>query len=197
VNLKSVEPVTRRRGAALEDALLDAVWAELREVGYAGLTFEGVAHRACTSRTVLYRRWSTRAQLVAAILGADVPEPAELADTGTLRGDLLDLLVRLQGKFARLPADAVRGLMFELLQDPETAALRDQIDQPQFADLVLVLLQRAADRGEIPSALVHPRVASLPKDLLRNELVTGGAGRVPEAVIAEILDEVFLPLVRG
>ena len=31
---------TRRRGEALEHALLDAAWAELQAVGYAGLTME-------------------------------------------------------------------------------------------------------------------------------------------------------------
>jgi len=48
---------TRRRGAELEAALLDAAWDELQAVGYAGLTMEAVADRAGTSRAVLYRRW--------------------------------------------------------------------------------------------------------------------------------------------
>jgi hypothetical protein len=48
---------TRRRGDALEHALLDAAWDELQAVGYAGLTIEAVADRAGTSRAVLYRRW--------------------------------------------------------------------------------------------------------------------------------------------
>jgi hypothetical protein len=37
---------TRRRGAALETALLDAAWAELQDIGCAKLTMEGVADRA-------------------------------------------------------------------------------------------------------------------------------------------------------
>ena len=48
-------PATRRRGTALEAALLEAAWDELSEVGYAALTMEGVAARARTSRAVLYR----------------------------------------------------------------------------------------------------------------------------------------------
>ena len=57
---------TRRRGEALESALLDAAWDELQAAGYAGLTFEAVADRAGTSRAVLYRRWRNRADLVVA-----------------------------------------------------------------------------------------------------------------------------------
>ena len=36
---------TRRRGEALEHALLDAAWAELQAAGYTGLTMEAVADR--------------------------------------------------------------------------------------------------------------------------------------------------------
>ncbi len=43
----------RRRGTALENAILDAAWAELVEHGYADMTLESVAKRAGTSRPVL------------------------------------------------------------------------------------------------------------------------------------------------
>src|ERR1700685_1894437 len=59
---------TRRRGAALEHALLDAAWQELQESGYAKLTMERVADRAGTSRAVIYRRWRSRPDLVIAAM---------------------------------------------------------------------------------------------------------------------------------
>jgi len=68
-----VTTTTRRRGSALDDALLDAAWAELQEAGYAGLTMEGVAQRAGTSRPVLARRWPNRPQLVIAAPGRPAP----------------------------------------------------------------------------------------------------------------------------
>ncbi|MBL7486876.1 TetR/AcrR family transcriptional regulator [Frankia sp. AgB1.9] len=193
----SAQPAgTRRRGAALERAILAAVWEELTAVGYSGLTIEGVAERARTSRTVLYRRWSTRAQLVVAAMTQSIPEPADLPDTGSLRNDVITLLTRLESRFDGLPADAVRGLLFEVLQDPEAVAIRDQVVQPQCTDLVMILLGRAAARGEIDPSLIKRRIASLPKDLVRAEYLTRKDGRVPEDVIAEIVDDVFLPLVR-
>lgn len=188
---------TRRRGAALERAIIAAVWAELAAVGYSGLTIEGVAERAHTSRTVLYRRWSTRAQLVVAAMTRSIPEPADLPDTGDLRTDVITLLARLENRFEGLPADAVRGLLFEVLQDPEAVEIREQVVQPQCTDLVMILLGRAAARGEIDPAMIKPRIASLPKDLIRAEYLTSkGGGRVPEETIAAIVDDVFLPLVR-
>ena len=77
---------TRRRGAALEAALLDAAWAELQDVGYARLTMEGVADRASTSRAVIYRRWPSRHELVIAALGHQQPiGRGRIPDTGSLR----------------------------------------------------------------------------------------------------------------
>jgi AcrR family transcriptional regulator len=187
---------SRRRGAELERAILTAVWEELAAVGYSGLTIEGVAERARTSRTVLYRRWSTRAQLVVAAMTRSIPEPEDLPDTGDLRTDVITLLVRLESRFEGLPPDAVRGLLFEVMQDPEAIAIRERVIQPQCTDLVMILLARAAARGEIDASMIKPRIASVPKDLVRNEYLTGKAGRVTQQVIEEIIDDVFLPLVR-
>ena len=58
----------RRRGADLENAILDAAWAEIGEKGYAGLTMENTAARAGTSRPVLSRRWSSVLALATAAI---------------------------------------------------------------------------------------------------------------------------------
>ena len=87
----------RRRGEELENALLDAAWEELATVGFASLTMESVAARAKTGVAVLYRRWSNKDELVlAAIDHYRRTHAVETPDTGTLRGDLLALLERLQ-----------------------------------------------------------------------------------------------------
>lgn len=84
---------TRRRGAALEEALLEAAWQELVAVGYARFTIEGVAARAGTSRPVIYRRWPDRSELaVAAVRHFGRTEPVPTPDTGSVRDDLITLL---------------------------------------------------------------------------------------------------------
>ena len=55
----------RRRGEALFQAIYDATLAELVASGYAGMAMERVAARARTSKASLYRRWPSRAELVA------------------------------------------------------------------------------------------------------------------------------------
>jgi hypothetical protein len=56
------------------------------------------------------------------------------------------------------------------------------------------ILQRGVRRGEIDPSKLTKRIASLPLDLVRHEgLMTQKP--IPRAVIAEILDSIFLPLV--
>ncbi|HWU59132.1 MAG TPA: helix-turn-helix domain-containing protein, partial [Microbacteriaceae bacterium] len=83
----------RRRGPALETALLDAAWDELLAVGFGKLTMESVAVRARTGIAVLYRRWANKDELVlAAIEHYRNGHPVDVPDTGTLRGDLIAAL---------------------------------------------------------------------------------------------------------
>jgi AcrR family transcriptional regulator len=188
----------RRRGDVLERAIFAAVWEELAESGYAKLTMDHVAARAHTSKPVLYRRWSSRAQLVVAAMMHGIPTRDELPDTGDLRSDVLALLSQLESRFDDMPVDAIRGLIYEVLNDPEAAAIREYVVQSECEVLMLTILERAAARGEIDPSKITGRIARVPKDLIRSEYLTSvkGGGRVPDTVIIEIVDEVFLPLVR-
>jgi hypothetical protein len=58
------------------------------------------------------------------------------------------------------------------------------------------LLARGVDRGEIDRSKLTPQIASLLPDLLRHELLMT-LRPVPNAVIAEFVDDIFLPLVRA
>src|SRR5580704_16566199 len=119
---------TRRRGAALEHALLDAAWAELQESGYAKLTMERVAERAGTSRAVIYRRWRNRPELVIAAMRRRQPVlPGATPDTGTLRGDVLAVLRGASARITELGPDTVIGMLSDLLSDE--AAFRQVLDQ--------------------------------------------------------------------
>ena len=186
---------TRRRGGALEAALLDAAWDELQAVGYAGLTMEAVADRAGTSRAVLYRRWPKRPELVIAALRRHRPMlSGEVPDTGSLRGDVLAVLQRMSRRLAETGPETVYGLLGDYLADAELfLRLHGQVLQIG-AEVMTTILKRAADRGEARTG-VSSRIATLPTDLFRQELFLR---RTPpsEGVITEIVDDVFLPLVR-
>jgi AcrR family transcriptional regulator len=190
-------PASRRRGAALEDAILDAVWAELAEAGYQRLTLEGIAARARTSRPVLSRRWRSRAELVAAAAARDAPAEGDLPDTGDVRGDLVEVLRRLLHRLDAIPRHAFAPLLIEMMTNPELAPHYRALFAERLASLETIL-HRAAERGQIDPARLTPRLIRLPVDLLREEYLHPGPGP-DDSVIAEIVDDITLPLlsVRG
>ncbi|MQA86063.1 MAG: TetR family transcriptional regulator [Streptosporangiales bacterium] len=186
----------RRRGDTLHNAIFEATLEELAEVGYAELTMERVAARARASKASLYRRWSSRAELVADAVRHVAPSRDELPDTGDVRTDLLALL-RYAASWLSGPAgEAARGLIAEALRDPElTKAVRARFIESG-SDFVLDILRRGATRGEVRPGALTPRVAAVGPALLRQHFLIHGAP-VPDEVIVEIVDDVLMPLVRS
>ncbi|NDW08017.1 TetR family transcriptional regulator [Jiella sp. 40Bstr34] len=185
----------RRRGRVLENAILDAAWAELAERGYPGFTLEGVAKRACTSRPVLHRRWPSRSKLATAAMARFVAlNPIKIPDLGSVR-DEMKVLLRLLSDRAR--PDLVR-LLFDLQADLAGSASSFAEAKGGIVEQrhVAAILERGIARGEIDAARVTSRIADLPTDLARHEILMTFAP-LPKEAIDEIVDEIFLPLVRA
>jgi AcrR family transcriptional regulator len=180
--------VSRRRGKALEDALLRAAWDEVAAVGYAKFTMEGAAARAGTARSVLYRRWPSRAAVVHAAMRHHLGSLDDaVPDTGNLRTDVLSVLHRVRDNFREIGPEIAHGLMSEASDIPA-----DVYEVTPRA--ITAILTRAAERGEVRRDRVTPRITSLPGDLLRHEMMLPH-GDPSDTFLAELLDEVFLPLV--
>jgi AcrR family transcriptional regulator len=76
-------------------AVLGETLAELGRTGYAALRVEDIAARVGVNKTTIYRRWSTKEELVRAAIGSVVTDEAvRPVDTGSLRGDLLEFARR-------------------------------------------------------------------------------------------------------
>jgi AcrR family transcriptional regulator len=194
---RTVTKATRRRGNALDDAILGAAWAELLDKGYAVFTMEAVAERAGTSRPVLSRRWQTRADLAVAAIGTYIQKnPISVPDLGNVRDELAMLLQKLSDRGML----AVVRVLFSMRDyfvetnsnlDDLRSELRKRLGDSRPVEEIL---QRGVRRGEIDPSKLTKRIASLPLDLLRHE---GFMTHKPisKAVVAEILDTIFLPLV--
>lgn len=188
---------TRRRGAALEQAILQAAWAELAEKGYAALTYESVAARARTGKHAVYRRWPTKEGLLLAVFAErGISAPRGTLDTGSLRGDVIAALRSANAAAGDIAA--VFSVMVGLAFDDTTttpAELRAMAlgDRPT---AMYEIVERAQARGELPVVDIPPRILALPMDLFRHELLMT-LRPVPDGTIAEIVDDVFLPLLRS
>ncbi|MGH1556108.1 TetR-like C-terminal domain-containing protein [Streptomyces sp. L7] len=172
--------------------ILDAVWEELAEVGYARLTRGGCRVPAPKAEEAgpLRRRWRNRAELVKAALPHRTGTIADrIPDTGELREDVLAVLRPMVDRQREIGPDVVRGLLAEAPDlDPRVFGIMH--------DILGTLLRRAVGRGEIPTADLPRRVVTLPAQLLRYEMVLS-RDPVEDRALVEIVDEVFLPLVTG
>ena len=182
---------TRRRGTELDDAIYQAVFGELVDHGYVGLTFEGVARRAQTSKPVLYRRWPNRLDMVVAALTSASDDVIQAADTGSLAGDFEATLQLVLDRLESMGRSVALGVLADAAAAPCTGTLR--ILQMKGVALSDAILDRARARGEIGSASLPERVRSLPFDMARYEFLVNGD--LTADAIHDIVTTVFCPLV--
>src|SRR6201996_1729329 len=93
-----------------ETELLEVTLRLLQEHGYDQLTVDAVASEARASKSTVYRRWPSKAELVLAAFIEGVNQLAVHPHTGSLRGDLLEL-----GEACREQASALAGTIRAVL----------------------------------------------------------------------------------
>ena len=183
----------RPRSAEADDAIVQATLELLAEVGYRSLTVEQVRLRSGVGKATIYRRYANKDELVRAAivhLHHDLPEPE---DTGSLRGDLGQVLWAAAGAAVETgAAHVVPRLLGESAHDPELQRLfYDNLVGPR-RRLLQIALERGIKRGE-----VRPDVdLELVMDLLVGSLVYRGliGGMDPVAMAeraASVLDVVM------
>lgn len=184
---------TRRRGKHLEEAIHQAAWEELAAVGFQRLTMEGVAARANTSKPVLYRRYANKAELVLGAMQSRIPTPEEdIPNTGELRRDMLEVLTNMNRNVMRLGTETIRSLMIEFGDRPLFSLF---FPNGRTHHTMRTILSRAEARGELHTDRITVRMMSMPVDLMRHEIIMSNEPVSPETV-REIIDELFLPLLR-
>jgi AcrR family transcriptional regulator len=189
-------PIRRRRGEALEQAILAATLEELATHGYGNLTMEGVAAAARTGKASLYRRWGSKEDLVLDAVLHHLPGPSDCgAVTGHLRNDLLALLGQSVAVLEGPKGALVRSLLGEV--DPDSSLLRTlrvRLIEPRLQAL-LGIIERAIASGEARPGTATPTLAEVgPAVLIHRHLL---CGRVTERDVIEVVDEIVLPLLRA
>jgi AcrR family transcriptional regulator len=189
----------RRRGETLERAIHAAVFAELAEVGYAAFTIESVASRAHTGKASIYRRWPTKQELVLDAFCGKFGETMQLIE-GSLDDDTTtrDVMLQMGRRMCEVAADAseaIRVAAGEMSRDAElSAALDEQVNCPK-RELLLQVLQRGVERGEVrPEAACEMIAEVMPamimfKLILQNQVVSDDA-------LVRIVDDILMPLLR-
>ena len=193
---------SRRRGAALEDAIREAAWAELTEMGYTAFSVESVAARARTGKASIYRRWPTKQELVMDALETRLPTPEECGfapeyDDSITTAEALHGVARKIASVVTSPAgDAMRAIKCEALSDPQLAQLIDDRFQAPRRAALISLLERGVARGEVRPGAATQLVADVIPAVLTHRVIML---REPltERDIAAIMEQVFIPLVEA
>jgi AcrR family transcriptional regulator len=162
------------RSARVRAAVLAATLAELADRGYSGASLDDVAARAEVHKTTVYRRWRTKEALVLDAMLEQASQTVAVPDTGTLRGDLLEL-ARRSAAIQTSPAGeaVVRAVAGEAPGNPQIAAASRRFWAERL-QLDRTILQRARDRGEIGTATPRrPVIEALLGPLYFRLLVTG------------------------
>jgi AcrR family transcriptional regulator len=184
----------RRRGEALMAALHEAALAELDEVGLGRLTMEGIARRAGTPKTTLYRRWSAPEEVLLDAIAAAYPveEPRPAADD--LRGDLIAAL-QLMLQWSRHPtARAVQAIVLERHRHPDLVRRLYRVFDRAGRRFTATVLHHYARLGDLDPALVTPVVEEIGEALVFKIAMDTGEEPSPER-LAEIVDQAILPAV--
>lgn len=138
----------RPRDPRIDAAILEAAADLLVGIGYSNLTMAAVADRAGTTKTALYRRWSSKAELVHEAAFPAAPT-ALAAPEGDIGGDVRAMIAAARDVFT---SPVVRAALPGLLADMAADAALNARVMSRFAEVFVVLrtrLEHAVARGEV------------------------------------------------
>jgi AcrR family transcriptional regulator len=174
-----------------ECELLAVTLRQLQEHGYDRLSLETVATTARASKATLYRRWPTKAQLVLAAFVEGTRQVSVDPDTGSLRGDLLQLGEAIRAHVG-LHAATIRAVLVEVSRSEDLAQQMQEQFLAQREALMAEVLAKAVDRGELVDSAITPDLWDvLPGYIIYRTILTGKAPS--EHLVKDLVDNVLIP----
>ncbi|GAC1534860.1 MAG: TetR/AcrR family transcriptional regulator [Acidimicrobiales bacterium] len=151
VEASNSRPPGRPRDPRLQEAIGEATICLLAEAGYEALTMEAVACRAGTTKAAIYRRWPSKAALVADVFASRAQSKVSLPDTGDLR---TDLTAHIRAVIATLTGEPVGRAVLNVVVaggvHPELAELLRSGFVRSRRHIVSAIVDAAAARGDLP-----------------------------------------------
>jgi AcrR family transcriptional regulator len=181
-----------RRKAEIYTAALDL----LGSLGYDSLTIEGVAQRSGVNKTTIYRWWTSKSELLRDALLHSHLLRFELADTGSLRGDLTALAEQVmtllddEHRRAIIEAALVGAVRHQAMRELVVSFLDDRLGRHQ------PVFERAVARGDLPADTdPAPLVDAMAGALWLRILVR--RGEVTESYTRELIGLLMEGVTRG
>jgi AcrR family transcriptional regulator len=161
------------RSARVKAAVLQAALDQLAEGGYDAFSFEAVGRRAGVHKTTLYRRWSTRENLLLDAMLDRGTERVPIPDTGSLEQDLLEYARQIAASLEPEIVAAVRAVVAIGDRAPDVAEAGRRFWAARF-ELASEMVTRAIARGELPPGTdPHPLIESVIAPIYFRLLLSG------------------------
>jgi AcrR family transcriptional regulator len=170
----------RPRRPGVEQAVFEATLRLLDTRDYGDISIETLAERAGVSRTTIYRRWPSKAAVVAAAVSSLYLDRVEVPDTGSLSQDLVTLLTETYRVMADGDGRVLEKLVRQAGQNPELTELVRSILYAR-RRIYATILNRAIARGEMPPEADQELLLDLLLGPLWFRLLVSGAPITPAA----------------
>ena len=178
-----------------DPAILNAALAELREHGYSQTNMNDIAARAGVGKAAIYRRWSSKAALMAEALVYWRPDllTDDAPNTGSLKGDLDAIVERTaRNDDTLISNELVLRVALEATRDPELASVLDELMVFKGRRLMTTILDQAIQRGEA-SEQDWSLVADVLTAMALMRVISGQA--LDAAYVRDVIDALILPAV--
>lgn len=190
----------RRRGEELKAVIFEAAVEILEKDGYEAVTFQNVARKAKTTRSVLYRYWKDAFSLIYEASRYTLEKSPnwggavmnQVFNSGHLRTDLVNMLVYMRNNSYLFPKNFLSSMYFEQAQGRHL--LEGTIADVTGNNLIIIerILARAQERGEAREN-IGQMAKLLPFQMSRYHLFVENEP-LDEQKIVEFVDEVLMPL---
>src|SRR3712207_1937739 len=186
----------RPRDPSRDGVIRAAILRLLADVGYGALTMDAVASEAGVGKATIYRRWRTKQDLVVDTISDLNRADATPPDTGSLEGDLRQMLRSLVAVVTGPTGAATLSLLSTVPHQPALAEAFRNGPLAVWRESFKEIWDRAERRGEIRPGVADSVAAETTSALLvQRWLLTGEP--VDEAYADEVLDTVVLPLITA
>lgn len=185
-----------RLDRSLTTAILDATLAGVAEVGYDRLSMDDVASRAGVGKAAIYRRWPSKAVVVADAIAHWRRRlgPVDPPNTGSVRGDIEALVA------ATPDLNDADSHMIRVVVGVATAAMHNAVLAAALDDLVLstprqvirAVLDQAVARKEIPAGRDLSLIPDVVLGLNVLRVITGRP--IDRVYVRRVLEDVIMPL---
>jgi AcrR family transcriptional regulator len=150
----------RPRDPRIDAAILAATADLLAEIGYSNLTMAAIAERAGTTKTALYRRWSSKADLVHEAAFPAGPN-ALVVQTGDIAADVRAMIAAARDVFTSpVVRAALPGLLADMTADAELNS-RVMARFTGMFDAIRIRITEAVARGDMHADIDTSRLVEV------------------------------------